>query len=249
MGQKRPVGAVASALKVLRYLGNMGRPCRLTDVARAAEVLPSTCLAILHTLATDGFVMRDDSTKTYTLGYGPLDLARSVLRSDISIQMILPQLQAIAERYDVTTTVWRRVDFAHVMFVTVVTGARAIRLEVDFGSRASIMNAAIGRLMAVQGGYTRAEVEQLFEDNAWASDLTVDRFIAEGEEALKRGWAIDRGDFNPRLLSIAVAAPPTGPAIDRGVTATMFVDQHPDQIVDRIAYDLQEIARNLFHHS
>jgi DNA-binding IclR family transcriptional regulator len=247
LAEKKPVGAVASALDVLRYLARLGRPCRLTDISRATELLPSTCLAILRTLAEKGFVMRDDGTKTYTLGYGALDLARSLLRSDLTIQFILPQLQEVSDRYDVTTTVWRRVDDADIMFVSVVTGARALRLEVDFGCRAPLMNAAIGRLMATQSGLDRDEVARRFAEIPWSSDIDFARFSGEAEEARLKGWAIDKGDYNPRLLSIAVASPSSLPIIDRGVTATMFVDQHSEDSVIQIARDLQEIAAKLRH--
>jgi DNA-binding IclR family transcriptional regulator len=225
----------------------MGRPSRLTDVSRAADLLPSTCLAILRTLEDDGFVMRDHATKTYTLGYGALDLARSLLRSDLTIQFVLPQLQEVADRYDVTTTVWRRVDDADIMFVSVVTGARAIRLEVDSGSRAPLMLAAVGRIMALKSGLDRDEVARRFAAVDWVGEISFDRFMAEAEDARLKGWAIDRGDYNPRLLSVAVATPSSSAMVDRGVTATMFVDQHSEQAILGIARDLQDIATRLPH--
>lgn len=242
---KKPVGAVASSVKILRFLGQAGRPCRLTEIARETDILPSTCLAILHTLADAGFAMRQADTKTYTLGYGALDLARSILRSDLTIQAILPHLQIISDRYDVTTTVWRRVDDADIMFVSVVTGARSIRLEADFGCRTPIMNAAIGRIMALESGLDIAEVERRFWEIPWSSDLDFDRFMREAHIAKRAGWAYDKGDFNPRLLSIAVAAPTTAGLIDRGLTATMFVDQHDFNTLEKIAADLNDVARRL----
>jgi DNA-binding IclR family transcriptional regulator len=156
-------------------------------------------------------------------------------------------LQELADRYDVTATVWRRVDDADMMFVSVVTGARAIRLEVDSGSRAPLMLAAVGRIMALQGGLDRDEVARRFAQVDWAGDIGFDRFMAEAEAARRNGWATDRGDYNPRLLSVAVATPSSSPTVDRGVTATMFIDQHSDQVIQGIARDLQDIAIRLTH--
>ena len=61
--------------------------------------------------------------------------------------------------------------------------------------------------MALESGLDIAEVERRFWEINWSSDLDFDRFMREAHEAKQAGWAYDKGDFNPRLLSIAVAAP------------------------------------------
>ena len=245
--ERKPVGAVAAAAAVLRYLSSVKRPARLTEIATAAGLLPSTCLNILRTLTAEGMVMADAATKSYTLGYAVLDFARSLLRGDMGVQLIAPQMQTIADRYEVTTTLWRRVDDADIMFLAVVTGAGAIRLEADLGCRAPILNAAIGRLMAYQSGLDDAEVARRFAEVGWASDLTLETFLDEARQARAQGWSIDQGDYNPRLLSVAVSAPALGGLVDRGLTATMFVDQHPPAVVRQIAHDLHGVAAHLGH--
>lgn len=65
------VGSVVQALSVLRHIARTREPQGVTAIARALGLNPSSTFNILRTLVAEGFVERDDATKTYILGAAP----------------------------------------------------------------------------------------------------------------------------------------------------------------------------------
>ena len=62
--------AVRRAASILWELADGSTPMSLSQISRAVDVIPSTCLHILRELATARFVSYDPGSKTYQLGSG-----------------------------------------------------------------------------------------------------------------------------------------------------------------------------------
>ena len=60
------VRSVAQAFAILRLLAVSG-PLSLTDVGRALDLSPSSCLNLLRTLVDEGAVERETGRKVYRL--------------------------------------------------------------------------------------------------------------------------------------------------------------------------------------
>jgi hypothetical protein len=71
---KTLVKPVANAIRILRLLGEVGRPVRASEVSRELSLNPSTCFNILRTLVHEGLVDFDETGKTYETGYGLQEL-------------------------------------------------------------------------------------------------------------------------------------------------------------------------------
>jgi len=77
---KTMVPAIEQASRILIEMSNSSVPwMTLTELSKATGMYKSRVHSILTSLAGFGFVRRDDQTKRYTLGFGLLNLARSVL--------------------------------------------------------------------------------------------------------------------------------------------------------------------------
>ena len=62
------VPAVVRAVEVIEHLQKASDPLSLTELSRALGISPSSLSAILRTLASRGFIARDDATVRYRLG-------------------------------------------------------------------------------------------------------------------------------------------------------------------------------------
>ncbi|RZN09908.1 IclR family transcriptional regulator, partial [Bordetella pertussis] len=73
------VGALVGGLRVLRYLSAAPAGVGVTRVARDLQLNSSTCYNFLKTLVYEGLVTFDESTKTYSIALGLVELAKGVL--------------------------------------------------------------------------------------------------------------------------------------------------------------------------
>lgn len=205
----RPVGAVRSAVDILRCLGASEGRLRLADITRSLGLNGSTTLNILRTLEHEGLVVFDRETKRYGLGHGLVDLARPLqVRHDRA--RLAEAMAATAHELDATVALWTRRD-DEVELVSAAESPAAMRIAFVVGRRLPMFLGAMGRLVAarepMEAGRRRAE----FERAPWRVRPDYDVWLSEVETARRTGYAVDRGHVNPGVLGVAVPVEPKGP--------------------------------------
>src|SRR5580693_1608860 len=75
----RQVPALSRGIAILRLLGRSDEPLGVHAIARALNLVPSTCLHILRVLADEHLIAVDAATKKYSVAAGLVSLARSAL--------------------------------------------------------------------------------------------------------------------------------------------------------------------------
>ena len=91
-----PTARVVQVLESLR--GRAGHGLRYAELAEHAGVSQATCHAILTTLADAGYVVRDPSSRSYTLGPALVGLGEVASRSFPEVALARPELDALADR-------------------------------------------------------------------------------------------------------------------------------------------------------
>lgn len=201
--------AVTAAISILRHLA--GSPSRegVTAIAKAVGLSPSSCFNILRTLASEAFVDFDPSSKTYALGLGSIALARKALDPSAAMDLVRPQLEAMARRFDVATSLWRISMADRLVLVGLAESPATTRIHLTVGQRLPKYLGAMGRTVAAHADLeSRAFVSQ-FTALRWnhAPDLEV--YKAEAAQVRRRGWAIDVDNFMLGVTTIAA------PVLDR----------------------------------
>ena len=87
-GPAKPVTAVSRATLILRHLGRSTEPLGVNRIARDLDLIPSTALHILRTLAHEDLIVFDSNTKRYSLGVGILGIARNMLSQSGFVQAV-----------------------------------------------------------------------------------------------------------------------------------------------------------------
>jgi DNA-binding IclR family transcriptional regulator len=235
----KPVGAVTSALQILRCLGRHAEPQRLSDIVRELGLNPSTTLNILRTLEHEGLVGFDRGTKRYALAQGLVDLAAPLLTRDDPEHRFARALDAAAAELGATVALWRRVG-DEVELAQVAESAAVMRIAFTVGRRLPMFLGAMGRVVAGRGEFSADALKAGFDRVPWTSRPDYDQWLGEVATARDTGVGIDRGHVNRGVVGVAVPVEAEGPAT-RIIAAAMFESDHgPD--VPTIVRRLQTVA-------
>ncbi len=150
------------AAAILRLLGRSAEPVGVQFIARALNIIPSTCLHILRTLVAEEFVAVDPVTKLYTLNAGVLILARQWLSQNRLTDIAQPSLDRIVADYGVTAIGVQIVGLEHMIVVAMARSESMIQLYAQIGSRFPATISASGRCIAAFGDYEREELQRRF---------------------------------------------------------------------------------------
>ena len=216
-GYSQRVPAVAQAADILLLLArSRTETASLAEICRAVGLHKSKGFAILNTLRSYGFVTKDPSGKTYSLGPGLLTLSRAMLDGTDLVRAADPYLADLAAATGATALLGLVQD-GQVIVVARQEAETAIAVTIRVGHRYDL----------TWGAHGRAVVAFLPPDDQEAV-LARGRFAAEDgtgdgdrphpspppdlpglrrelDEVVRLGYAVDLGRVQPGVS--AVAAP------------------------------------------
>ncbi len=246
--QYRPVPAVARAAAILRALGDGQGEASLTDLARLLRIHKSTAHGILATLAANGLVERDSSTRRYRLGRTLAALGRAAADREDLGELARPHLVRLARLSRETVALHLRAGGGSVIVASEesphqlkVTAPSGHRLPPFAGAVAKVLQAFVDhpalRLPARLPAYT----PQAITDPS--------RYRQELDRVRREGVAYDDAEYLPGVRAISVPvfrgrpsenAEAIGAMSIVGVSARMTTED-----LRRLARPLQAAARAL----
>ena len=200
----RQVPAVTRAIAILRLLGKSDEPLGVNAIARALDLIPSTCLHILRILVGEELVAFDAATKRYSLDAGMLTLARSVIRRNGFNEIVQPWLDRLSESYGVTAIGVQAAGLDHMVVVAISRSNSPLRLHVEIGSRFPALISATGRCLAAFGGRPWSELESGFRTLRWDRPPSLRQWRAEIEAVRANGYSTDEGNYIRGVTILAV---------------------------------------------
>lgn len=236
------VGAVAGAIKILRYLAESRVPVGVSRIAKDTKLNTSTSFNILRTLAMEDFVQFDPASKTYSLSLGIMEIAQGAASLGGDIGSLRPAMERIAHDHGATITLWQPVSSERKVLILSALTRSAMRIQMQIGQRLPVMIGAAGRIFTAYSDEPKAVLKRRFNEIRWETPIDFDDFLAQVKESREKGYAVDDGNFAYGLVSIAV------PVFDRAgkpilaVTATMFSGKYKQENETGIVHDLQHFA-------
>ena len=218
----------------------------LSQIARAVEILPSTCLHILRELASSRLVAFDQGQKAYRLGSGLVELARAVMRQDSFAEFARPHLKEIAEAYDVTATATALINGDHMACVALAHPTISMSLNVTLGGRVPALSGAAGRCQAAFAGQSRSQLRSAFGKVRWQIPIRFEDWMQEVEQVKRQGYAEDIGIFTLGVTSIATPVfaqdGSVRGAIGIGVISAQLEDKRKAKIIAALKHAAQDIG-------
>lgn len=198
------VPAVRRATSILWEMADRATPMNLSQISRAVDVIPSTCLHILRELVAARLVSYDPGSKTYQLGSGINDLARSAVKLNSFADLVKPRLQSIANRFNMTATATSKIDDQHLALAAFANPPNTISIRVTLGGRVPLMSGASGRIFAAFGGIPEKQVRRNFEKVKWVRPIDYQTWRAQVAQAVTDRYAEDREGFVEGVSTLAV---------------------------------------------
>jgi DNA-binding IclR family transcriptional regulator len=239
------VRPVINAVRILRYLSKMRSPETVTSIARTLGINTSTCFNILRTLAVEGIVAFDERTKSYAIGLGVVQLAQAALSDQGKTEVIRPRLQTVAERHRVTMTLWRVADTDRNVLISTSQSRIAVQIHMEVGQRLPLYIGAFGRILAAAHDVPQDALREAFQAMRWAEPPPLETYLADVEEASRRGWALDDGNFAAGVGSVAAGVRGFDGVVRHGLVATYFRAQLDRGQINALAADVVELANEL----
>jgi DNA-binding IclR family transcriptional regulator len=239
------VKPVVNAIRILRYLNELGSPGRAISIARALSINASTCFNILRTLASEQLVNFDPLSKTYTPGVGLTTLVGNFLSERQRIAAVSPHMAGLAAKFSVTMALWRRVSNDRIILVRSISSPTNVRIEMVEGQRLPMMMGATGRVLASHLDLPQKELRAMFRRLRWQRPLTFEEYWAQVEEASARGFATDDGFYSAGVKSVAVPISDSSGYIAFTLVAIMFRTQLDEAEAADLAAELQAVAKRL----
>ncbi|MBU1741078.1 MAG: IclR family transcriptional regulator, partial [Proteobacteria bacterium] len=233
--EKPLVPAVEQAAMVLICLANNSRPqMTLTRICREVGIHKSKGYNILKTLRRFGLVERDESSKTYSLGYGLLHLARRVLDHLDYRAVASPFLEDLATRTR-STALLGILSAAQVFVVAKHEGDQGIGLTIRVGHRFHFTAGAHGKALVAflppeEQRAVLARDKLFFYGPKTMPAQKMPALKKELAECRDRGFATDAGGLQPGVN--AVSAPVFGPG-NVVIGCLILIGTFPKNLMDR----------------
>lgn len=234
------VGALSSGLKILRYLASTTTPTGVTRIAKDLQLNASTCFNLLKTLVHERLITFDESTKTYSIGLGLVELSKGSLEQASYVRMMRPHLQELAQRHNITTTLWQKAGKDRVVLVDLAESGSAIRIHMSIGQRLPMYIAALGRCMAAYSNLNPTELRSKLSQLRWDDGPSFEIFMREVEAVRQLGYAIDNGNYVKGIVTVS------SPILDAShqalltISAVGFATQFTPSNLQTLCEDLRQ---------
>jgi DNA-binding IclR family transcriptional regulator len=200
-----PVKSAQRIIEIFELYAARGEPATLTSIASALKMPKSSCLALLTTLASNGYLY-----EVRQAGYYPtrrwLDKAQAISANDPLAEMIRPVLAGLRETTG-ETLIFGKLSDERILYIEVVESWQTLRYTAVAGQFKPLHGTASGKaaLSALPAVERKALIAALELKKLTPRTITdasgLERDIEQG---LARGWHVSRGENVADATAIAV---------------------------------------------
>lgn len=197
------VGAVESAVKILRRLTQMDGPEGVAVIARETGLNVSTTFNILKTLTKERLIIFDEQTKSYQIGPGMMELAAPLLGRN-PVDLIRPVITEVSHRHRVLVALWNITPTGRIVLSDRIVPPNVVHADMRPAARLPDLVGAIGRCVAAERKLDRATLAAAYETLRWQNPPGFDAYWADVQQAAKDGFSFDFGNLFFGLSMAAV---------------------------------------------
>jgi len=192
-------------LEVLEVLAAADGGLGVTEISRALDLSKSTVHRILTALVDRQYVLKDETTRRYRLGFKLLLLSSQVLNSLELRQIARPELVELAGKTRETVhLVWKEGDEG--VYVEKIDTPETIGLMSRVGKRMPLYSAATGKSMLafMDGGWLAAYLDRVklnpLTPNTITDPVTLKEHLIQIRQ---QGFALDHEENRPGVICVA----------------------------------------------
>jgi IclR family KDG regulon transcriptional repressor len=236
------------AFSILAMLSD-GKPRTLQQLATDIQLSGSTTFRQLATLASYGYVQRDDQTNQYALGRACLELARAYYEGNDVRRVALPELERL--RNETKETVHLAIlDRIEIVYIEKLQGLHAIGLMGSrVGGRAPAYCTGVGKVLLahetpelVRQYFMRRKLTRYTEDTI----TSFEALVSELSSIQSRGYALDHGEHEAQVRCVAAPIFDMRGKVIAGLSISGPVDRmEPIERNQAVITNAKQTARNI----
>lgn len=230
---------IKRALDIIRLIVKEQRHLGITEIAQRLSINKSTAFGILRALEEQGFIVKDKSSKRYSMGEQLFELSRMIFKRTDIATIAKPFLEKLVEL--VEETVFMGVNEGEQLkIVQVVEAKKDLKISSPIGACLPIMAGAAGKVCL--SAMKDKEIENLLEKKGLPrftdNSLTnTDLFMKEIQKTRRIGYAIDLEEFIKGIRGIATVIRSGGEPV-AALWVAGFTSSMNDQKMTKIARHL-----------
>lgn len=195
------VPAVVRAVRVLAVLVERIDGATLSEIARDAELSPSTASNLLHTMAAEALVRFDPATRRYNLGSQLLLFGSVAASRTAPLAEAIPHMHRIAADTGLACLAILRTRDGEFLAVEKVESRRDIKVTIEVGERFPTDAPALNRLWSAWTPDSTMRPTKAYTQNT----LTNPTDIMREEKATRaQGYASVHGEYIANLNVVGV---------------------------------------------
>jgi DNA-binding IclR family transcriptional regulator len=199
--------SVSRALSILTSFDRSRPTRRVSEIASELDVSPSSASRLLYGLEEFGLLERDQRTREYRLGLALVSLASQALNMNPIYRAALPAVAATAAEIDQTVNLAILRDDS-LFYLAVVESPDNLTPFSMTGETGPLHSTALGTILL--SGLPATERERVIARIEYPcftanTTSTPDRLRAKVEEAVRRGFAVDREESSLGRGCVAAA--------------------------------------------
>jgi IclR family KDG regulon transcriptional repressor len=234
------------ALRVLEAVAASSRPISVSEVAEQVDVDKSTAYRMLMTLTDAGYVMRDETSKQYSLSYKVVSLSRNLLAENEVSQLIRRTLTQISAATNETLH-YSVLDGDETVLVERVKGTQLVTVDFQIGDRVPLHCTSIGKaLLAFQDVRFMEQIIAAGLPRFASNTITEPAdFRTELQRIRSQGYAIDDREFSDNMRCIAVPVFEGGGRANGGISISGPDSRFTLEKLEGLKAPLLEASRKL----
>ena len=199
------VNAVVNSHKILTLLSVQSEPMRVTEIAKATSISQSSCYNILKTLVELRWATFHPSRKTYELGPGILELAKSGWSNSKITTIAQPVLSNLSATYRCQSGLWELADGVRTLIQVAENDSIANLNLIKTGLVMPAGAGSAGKAFMVSHRHNKEKLQAEFKATDWRGKIDFPQYCAEIERARKNDFSIDRDSFFPGVTTVSSA--------------------------------------------
>ncbi|MFP6710303.1 MAG: IclR family transcriptional regulator [Rhodospirillales bacterium] len=233
----RTIQSVARALDILEVLSRAEGEMQLGEIALATDLNVSTCHHILLTLMNRGYAAQNKRGRAYFLGAKILELSSNRARQFSLAELAMPELRELnaATGENVHLAVIQGNDL---VALARLDSSKVVQVNMEAINLSNAAHAtAIGK--SILAWLPENEIERIVDQKGLAqftsSTITEFEALNESLRLVRRfGFAIDREEFLPGVVSIGTALRDYSGTVLGSVSCTLPASRADDENVENV---------------
>jgi DNA-binding IclR family transcriptional regulator len=174
------------------------------EVARKLELSPAIVQRLMNTLAADGFVVRDNRTRKYALGFSALTLGSSMMRDNQLLSASAAELTRLSDAVEANSFLCVPTG-NRLTYVLAIQSPGPVSINSAPGSTAAFHSTAVGKALLAE--MTAEQVEQTLGSKPleqFTPATITDRKVLQEqlEDVRRRGYATTADENLPGVCAV-----------------------------------------------